>query len=132
MKKNSDELALLREIRDAVHHLCRLMESQVDNRRPSPAAIAKLLKETRRASQDLPFSVSDVTLHAGLKLADDPALYNAITGVLGVFSTRRLGSVFASIEGQAFDGLTIQRNGKKGRDGQLWSVVTFPDSKSSH
>jgi hypothetical protein len=44
------------------------------------AAIAQLLREIRRASYDMAFTISDLTLHASLRIRDDEALYNAIIG----------------------------------------------------
>lgn len=127
----NDELAVLLEIRDAVRHLCQLVESQAGQRTPAPVAMAQLLQEVRRASSDLPFTVNDLTLNASLKLADDETLYSAIVQAVGCFSTRRLGSVLAEIEGQDFGGLTVERNGRKKRDGTLWRVVTSKNDKSS-
>jgi hypothetical protein len=129
---NDEELTVLREIRDAVQHLCRLMESQVEYRRAAPVAMAQLLQEVRRAASDQPFTVNDLTLNATLTLVDDETLYRAIVQAAGCFSTRRLGNVLAEIEGRDFGGLTVQRSGrKKTRDGTLWKIVTSKNGKSS-
>jgi hypothetical protein len=123
--------ALLEQILFELRQIRQFVESQVDDRRPEPAAMVELLAQVRRASEDLPFTVNDLTLNATLKLTDDEALYRAIVQAVGCFSTRRLGNVLAEIEGRNFDGLTVQRSGRKTRDGTQWKIVTSKNGKSS-
>jgi hypothetical protein len=123
--------ALLEQILFELRQIRQFVESQVDDGRPEPAAMAQLLQEVRRASEDLPFTVNDLTLNAGLRLVDDEGLYNAIVQAAGSFNTRRLGNVLAAIEGQDFGGLMVQRNGRKSRDGTQWKIVTSKNGKSS-